>query len=150
MPCRRCNAVGRPGAQVVDDRSRLPIGRVPAFLSMDSLEHMAHLADLGRRHVAEDIPVEMHHAALPSRLWQVLGRALHQATAGIRNDQPHALEAAIDQVSQKRRPTGLVLLGALADAQNLPKSLGIDRAGHQSETLRTSPAQLRFITMPSR
>ena len=77
---------------------------------------MAHLADLGRRHVAEDIPVEMHHAALPSRLWQVLSRALHQAAAGIRNDQPHALEAAIDEVSQKRRCTGLVLLVALADA----------------------------------
>ena len=40
---------------------RLPIGRVPALLGMDSLEHMAHLADLGRRHVAEDIPVERHH-----------------------------------------------------------------------------------------
>jgi hypothetical protein len=88
------------GAQVVDDRSRLPIGRVPALLGMDSLEHMAHLADLGRRHVAEDIPVEMHHAALPSRLWQVLSRALHQAAAGIRNDQLHAREAAIDNAKR--------------------------------------------------
>ena len=88
------------GAQVVDDRSRLPIGRVPALLGMDSLEHMAHLADLGRRHVAEDIPVEMHHAALPSRLWQVLSRALHQAAAGIRNDQLHVREAAIDNAKR--------------------------------------------------
>src|SRR4029077_12212390 len=31
------------GAQVVDDRSRLPIGRVPTLLGMNSLEHMAHL-----------------------------------------------------------------------------------------------------------
>src|SRR5208282_4698629 len=35
------------------------------------------------------------------------------------------------QVAQKRRPTGLVFLGALADAQNLPKTLGIDGARHQ-------------------
>src|SRR3984957_2607145 len=111
---------------------------------MDSLEHMAHLADLGRRHVAEDIPVEMHHAALPSRLWQVLSRALHQAAAGIRNDQLHAREAAIDQVSQKRRPTGFVLLGALADAENLAKSFRVDRAGHQERDIAnlTGPAAL--------
>jgi hypothetical protein len=25
---------------------------------------MAHLADLGRRHVAEDVPVEMHHGVV--------------------------------------------------------------------------------------
>jgi len=31
---------------------------------MDSLEHMAHLADFGRWNVAEYIPVEMHHATL--------------------------------------------------------------------------------------
>jgi hypothetical protein len=105
---------------------------------------MAHLADLGRRHVAEDIPVEMHHAALRSRLWQVLSRALHQAAAGIRNDQLHAREAAIDQVSQKRRPTGFVLLGALADAENLAKSFRVDRAGHQERDIANlaSPAAL--------
>ena len=113
------------GAQVVDDRSRLSVGRVSALLGMDGLEHMAHLADLGRRHVAEDVPIKMHHAALPASVGQVLGGALHQAAAGIGNDQLHALEAAIDQVTQKRRPAGLVLLGALADAQNLPKTLRV-------------------------
>ena len=46
------------GAQVVDDRARLAVGRVPALLGMDSLEHMAHLADVGRWNVAEYIPVE--------------------------------------------------------------------------------------------
>ena len=126
------------GAQVVDDRSRLPIGRVPALLGMNSLEHMAHLADLGRRYVAEDIPVEMHHAALPSRLWQVLSRALHQAAAGIRNDQLHAREAAIDQVSQKRRPTGFVLLGALADAENIGSSFLILEEAVNPESAKDS------------
>ena len=80
----------------VDDRTRLSVGRVPALLGMDGLEHMAHLADLGRRHVAEDVPIKMHHAALPSRLGQVLGRALHEAAAGIGNDQSHARETTID------------------------------------------------------
>src|SRR3982074_3835939 len=70
------------GAQVVDDRARLSVGRVPALLGMDSLEHMAHLADFGRWNVAEYIPVEMHHAPLPANF----GHALRQATAGIRND----------------------------------------------------------------
>ena len=100
------------GAQVVDDRARLSVGRVPALLGMDSLERMAHLADFGRWNVAEYIPVEMHHATLPASFGQVLGGALREATAGIRNDQLHALEAALDQVTQKRRPAGLVLLGA--------------------------------------
>jgi hypothetical protein len=36
------------------------IGRVPTLLGMDSLEHMAHLANFGRWNVAEYIPVEMH------------------------------------------------------------------------------------------
>ena len=98
---------------------------------MDGFEHVAHLANLGRRHVAEDIPVEMHHAALPAGVGQILRGTLNQAAAGIGNDELHALEAAIDQVPQERRPAGLVLLGALADAQNLPKSFGIDGAGHQ-------------------
>src|SRR5580704_7212515 len=60
-----------------------------------------------------------------SRLGQMLRGALRQAAAGIGNDQLHALEAAIDELSQKRRPARLVLLGALADAENLPKALRI-------------------------
>ena len=66
------------------------------FLGRDGLELVAHLADPGRRQVAEDIPVEMHHAALPSRLGQVFLGAFYQAPAGIGNDQPYALEATVD------------------------------------------------------
>ena len=92
--------------------------------------------------MAEDIPVEMHHAALPSRLWQVLSRALHQAAAGIRNDQLHAREAAIDQVSQKRRPTGFVLL-APSQMPRIARIPEFDRAGHQERDIATSPAPPR-------
>jgi hypothetical protein len=41
---------------------------------MDSLEHMAHLADFGRWNVAEYIPVEMHHATLPELIALALMR----------------------------------------------------------------------------
>jgi hypothetical protein len=70
-----------------------------------------------------------------SRLGQMLRGALRQAAAGIGNDQLHALEAAIDELSQKRRPARLVLLGAFADAKNLPKTLGIDGAGDQQRDI---------------
>ena len=126
--------------------ARAFLGGFPALLGMDSLEHMAHLADLGRWHVTEDVPVEMHHAALPSRLGQMLRGALRQAAAGIGNDQLHPLEAAIDELSQKRRPARLVLLGALADAENLPKTLGIDGAGDQQRDIAdlAGPAALHY------
>ena len=61
---------------------------------------------------------------------QILRSTLGQAAASIRNDELHAVHAAIDQVAQEGRPAGLVLLGALADAENLPKTFGIDGAGH--------------------
>jgi hypothetical protein len=64
----------------------------------------------------------------------------------------HALEAALDQVTQKRRPAGLVLLGALADALNLPKTLRIDGTGHQERNIANLAGLniSHFITMPSR
>ena len=83
---------------------------------------MADFANPGRRNVAEYVAVEMHHAALVARLRQEIRDALDKAPAGVGNDQLHAFEAAVDQMAQKRRPAGFVLLGALADAQDLAKS----------------------------
>ena len=104
---------GHPGGtQIIDNRSRFTVGCFPAFLGMDRLKHVTDFANLAGRYVAEDIPVEMHHAALPSRLRQVLGRALQQATAGVRNNELHALKPAVDQVPQECRPARLVLFGA--------------------------------------
>ena len=86
-----------PGrTQVFDDRPRFAVGRIAVLLGMDSLEHVAHFADPGRRHVAEDVPIKMNHAALPPRVGQILGGALHQAAAGIGDDELHTIEAAID------------------------------------------------------
>src|SRR5262245_25521676 len=53
------------------------------------------------------------------------GSALRKPQAGVGDDQPHASEAAL-QMLEKGTPAGPVLLGALADAENLP----IGRAVH--------------------
>ena len=91
---------------------------------MNGFEHVAHLANPGRRDVAEDVAVEMDRAALVAASGRKSADALDKAPAGVGNDQLHALEAAVDQVgAQKRRPAGFVLLGALADPQDLAKSL---------------------------
>jgi hypothetical protein len=63
--------------------------------------------------------------------WQVLGATFHQATAGVGNDQSHALEAALDQVAEEGGPTRFVLLGPLTNPQDLPETLGIDGTRHE-------------------
>jgi site-specific DNA recombinase len=68
----------------------------------------------------------VHHAALPAGVGEVLGRALDQAQTGVRDDQLNAGEATLLEVRQEARPAGLVLLGALADAQDLAVALGRD------------------------
>jgi hypothetical protein len=98
---------------------------------MDGLEHQGHLAQLAGRHVAEDVAVEVHHAALPARLGEVLGRALDQAHAGIGDDQLDAAQAAPLEMGQEGAPAGLVLLGALDDAEDLAIAVGVDRDRHQ-------------------
>jgi hypothetical protein len=46
-PLDKIGCSGDPcGAQIVDDRTRLSVGRVTAFLSMNGFEHVAHLATL--------------------------------------------------------------------------------------------------------
>src|SRR5512139_348101 len=102
---------------------------------MNGFEHMADFADLCRRHMAENIAVKMNHAPLPACLGQILRDALKEAAAGIGNDQLNAFETAVDEMTQKRRPAGFVFLGALTDAENLPKSFRIDSTGHQQRDI---------------
>src|SRR6202166_270461 len=82
--------------QVANDRLGLVVGGLPALLGVNGLEHMAHLTDPGRRDVAKDVAVEMHHAALVARLRQEIRNALDKAPAGVGNDQLYALQAAVD------------------------------------------------------
>ena len=73
----------------------------------------------------------MHDAALPPGVRQELVDALDQPPAGVRDDQLNTLETAVDQMAQERRPARLVLLGALADAEDLAVTLGIHADRHQ-------------------
>jgi|HubBroStandDraft_3_1064219.scaffolds.fasta_scaffold05224_2 hypothetical protein len=100
--------------------------------------------------MAEDVAVEVHHAALPAGLGEVLRRAFDQAHAGVGDDQLDAEQAAPLEMGQEAAPAGLVLLGALDDAENLAVAVAVDRDRYQQRDLRTSPAQLRLSTMPSR
>jgi hypothetical protein len=96
--------------------------------------------------VAEDVAVPVHDAALPGRLGEELGRALGEPQAGIRDNQPQAGEPALLEVLEERAPARFVLLGALSDAEPaLFEPIATSR-----DTLRTSPAQLRLSTIPSR
>jgi hypothetical protein len=68
---RRCVRPNRPrchlgGTQVFGDCPSFTVGRLTVILGMDSLEHMAHFANPGRRHVAEDVPVEINNGVVES------------------------------------------------------------------------------------
>lgn len=80
-----------------------------------------------------------HDAALPPGVRQALRDALDEAAAGVRDDQLHAPKAAVHQVAQERRPAGLVLLGALADAENLPVSIGVHADRHEQRDVAHLP-----------
>jgi IS66 C-terminal element len=60
------------GPQSFGDRAGLAVGRVAVLLGMDGFEYVTHLADLGGRHMTEDVPIKMNHAALPPSIWQIL------------------------------------------------------------------------------
>jgi hypothetical protein len=119
--------------QVADDRLCLVVGGLPALLGVNGLEHMAHP---GRRDVAKDVAVEMHHAALVARLRQEIRHALDKAPAGVGNDQLHALQAVVDQVWRRNADQpDLSSLAPLADPQDLAKSFRIDGRGHQQRNI---------------
>ena len=84
-----------------NDLCRLALGGRKIFLGVDGLEHQRHLAQLAGGDAAEDVAVEVHHAALPARLGKVLGGALDQAHAGIGDDQLDAAQAAFFEMAQE-------------------------------------------------
>jgi hypothetical protein len=81
------------GAQIFNDRSRFAVGGITALLGMNCFDHVAHLTNPGCRHMAEDIPVKMNHAALPLSIRQIFRGTLHQASASVGDNELHAVEA---------------------------------------------------------
>src|SRR5262249_55511334 len=87
---------------------------------VDRLEHGRNLRHPGRGHLAEDIAVPMYDAPLPNSLWKELRGTLGKPMAGIRGDEPDALQPTVLEMLKEVAPAGLVLLGAVADAEDLP------------------------------
>ena len=140
--------LGRPGELLGFERGNhlgsLPRCRRAALLGMDGFQHMGDLTDLGRGHVAENVAVEVHHAALPPCRGVEVRSALDQAQTGVRDDQFDAGEAALFEVTQKGAPARLVLLGALHDPQDLAEALLVHADRHQQRDIAhlTGPAAL--------
>src|SRR6202035_450013 len=110
--------------------------------------HMAHLTDPGRRDVAKDVAVEVHHAALVARLRQEIRDALDKQASEMTSCTPLRPRS-----TRWRRNADQLDLSSLAPSQiprisRNPSELTAEATS--SETLRTSPAQLRCMTMPSR
>ena len=61
--------------------------RGQTLLGVDDLENVGHLFDLGIRHMAEDIAVEVDVAALPIGISAILGPQPHQTETGIGDEQ---------------------------------------------------------------
>ena len=89
-----------------NDLAGVALSRGKVFLGMDGLEHQGHLAQLAGRHMAEDVAIEVHHAALPARLGKELGGTLDKAHAGVGDDQLDTLQAAPLEVAQEGAPAG--------------------------------------------
>ena len=81
------------GARFFCDRTG-PVPVRPAVLAgMNGLEHVQDHAQMLARLHPEQVAGEVHRTPLPLGVREVLGRRLGQAHAGIRDDQPHALQA---------------------------------------------------------
>ena len=102
---------------------------------MDRLEHQGSLAQLAGRHVAEDVAIEVNHAALPAHVGEELGSAMDQTHAGVGDDQFDTLQTVLREMTQEGAPTGLVLLRALDNAKNLPVPSALTEIATSSETL---------------
>jgi hypothetical protein len=118
-------------AQLLDHADGLLPGRREVLAGVDYFEHRGNLAHLGRGHVAEDIAVPMHDAALPRRLGEELSGAFGKPHAGVGDDQPDPMKAAALEMLEEPAPAGLVFFGAFADAKNLPITLAVHRDRHQ-------------------
>lgn len=98
--------------------------------------------------MAEDVAIEMYHAALVAGLRQEIRDALDKASAGVASCTPLRPRS-----TRCRRNADQPDLSSLAPSQmprisRNPSELTAEATS--SETLRTSPAQLRFMTIPSR
>ena len=118
---------------------------------VDRLEHRRNLPHLGRGHVAEDVAVPVHDAALPGGLGEELGGTLGKPQAGVRDDQPDAAQTALLEMPKERAPARFILLGSLADAGESPITLAVHGDRHQKRHvayLASSRGDARLLRLP--
>ena len=108
---RRLDEVGSPGqpqrAQLLDHSDDLFACGHDVLARVDRLEHRRDLPHLGRGHVAEDVAVPVHDAALPGGLGEELGGTLGKPQAGVRDDQPDTAQTALLEMTKERAPARL-------------------------------------------
>src|SRR4029079_8747755 len=128
----------------------LAVGCVAVLLGMNGFEHVTHFADFGGRHMAEDVPIKM----TMQRCQRACGR--YSAALSIRPRQASEMMSCTPlspRSARWRRNADHPDLSSLAPSQ-MPrisrKPSELTALATSSETLRTSPAQVRFMTMPSR
>ena len=81
--------------------------------------------------MTEDVAVPVYDAALPRGVGEELRGALGKSDTGIGDDQPDALQAAFLEMFEESAPASPVLLGPLANAENLPITLAVHTDRHQ-------------------
>ena len=69
------------------------------------------------------------------------------AHPSIVGDKLNASQTAFFEVLEETRPAGLILIGAFAHAENSTKPFALTVEAISSDTLRTSPAHVCFMTM---
>ena len=77
--------------------------RRSVFLRANRFEHACDFSDLVVWRVREHVAIKMDDTSLPSSLRKELRCGFNQAAAGIGDDQLHAFESAILQMTQKTR-----------------------------------------------
>ena len=129
-------------AQFPDYLPHLVLGRATILLGVNGFEHARHFRDLSLWHVREHVSVEVHDAPLPLCVGEELCCRFHQAQARVRNDQLHAGQAAVLQMTQEASPALQILLLAFGDSENLSMTIGADADRHQHRDVShfTGPA----------
>ena len=126
----------------VDDLTELLAGRTLVGLLEDRPDGRGDHAPRRARHEILGVAGEVDPAALPARAQELLADGLDQARVVVADDQAHAVEAAVDERTDERRPgRALVVAGRELDAED-PTLTAHGHAGRDQGRHRHDPAGL--------
>ena len=101
-------------AQLGDDSSGLLAGGLFALLSVDRLEHLCHMLDLGTGHDRKHVPVKVYRTALVFRVREDLAHSLQHPLALVADNELHAAQTAA--LEPLKKPTQLALSSFMPSA----------------------------------